>query len=319
VKLNQLEALVAIADGNGIAGAAEKLHITQPAVSKALGNLEDSLGVPLLDRSEYRLKLTDYGHSLLPHARAIMSELEKARLDIKLLKNRGQIFFRYNGSPGTLPKLVPQALHNARQGLPGLPLDIVGEPQGPTEEKLSKLAEGEFDLLIIPIEAGDNTEGFFCEPLIDVELIVISSHNHPARLLNKPTLKELSSYEWLIPSKQGIPDRLVKAAFREAGSPLPDNMIALPVREMLVSFLRNGEYLAFVPYHRALWDEAVEELDVLDLDLPRLGWRLHAIRRKGSEPSAAVTGFVEACKGVIRDSLGKQLNTALPLPRSNAG
>ena len=172
MKLNQLEALVAIADGRGIAGAAKKLGISQPAITKSLSNLEHDLGVDLFDRSEYRLKLSKFGEKLLPRARAISSEMKMAYREIQLLKETGQEVIRFNGAPGVMPRLIPQACQRARKTLPGFIIDFCGEISAVDKRKFNDLAEGVYDLLIYPIEKNDNLDGFKYEPLLDINLVL---------------------------------------------------------------------------------------------------------------------------------------------------
>ena len=63
--------------------AAEKLHLTQPAVSKRIALLEEQLGTGLFDRIGRNVSLTEAGNALLPHARAVQLELEAARQSVR--------------------------------------------------------------------------------------------------------------------------------------------------------------------------------------------------------------------------------------------
>jgi LysR family transcriptional regulator of abg operon len=303
VKLNQLEALIAIADGQGIAGAAKKLNISQPAITKSLSNLEHDLGVDLLDRSEYRLKLTPFGEKLLPRARAISSEITMAYRDIQLLKETGQEVIRLNGSPGVMPRLIPQVMQRVRKTLPGFSIGFFGEVSAVDEKKFTDLAEGVYDLLIYPVEKTDNLEGFKYEPVMDVKLVVMASKGHPAIKLEKPSLNDLIQYDWLMPAKAGIPVRLIDNAFLDACKRLPQKKLGLPVRQMLFTFLNTGEYLAFVPYHPSIMEDESADLPILNVDMPPIGWTLYTIQRASSAPSVVMDLFLATLKDTIKESL----------------
>jgi LysR family transcriptional regulator, nitrogen assimilation regulatory protein len=81
--VRQLAALVAVAETGSVTRAAEVLHLVQPAVSRQVKLLEDELGAPLFERTRHGMQLTDDGRILLEHARRALSELERARAEIR--------------------------------------------------------------------------------------------------------------------------------------------------------------------------------------------------------------------------------------------
>ncbi|WP_245641656.1 LysR family transcriptional regulator [Paraburkholderia bannensis] len=78
MKIHQLRALVEIAATGSINGAARRLHVTQPAVTKAVRDLEDECGVRLLERNPWGVVPTAEGAALLQRARTVVRELERA-------------------------------------------------------------------------------------------------------------------------------------------------------------------------------------------------------------------------------------------------
>lgn len=81
--VKQLTALVAVADAGSVTRAAELLHLVQPAVTRQIHTLEQELGVPLFERSRAGMELTDSGRLMLERARRVLSELERARAEIR--------------------------------------------------------------------------------------------------------------------------------------------------------------------------------------------------------------------------------------------
>lgn len=78
MKLHQLEALVASAETGSVRSAARRLGISQPAVTRALRELETEQQLPLLVRSPTGLSFTDHGQALLAHARLILNQMRQA-------------------------------------------------------------------------------------------------------------------------------------------------------------------------------------------------------------------------------------------------
>src|SRR5690242_506623 len=84
-KLRELEILMAVVAAGGMRKAAEHLHLSQPAVSKAVADLEHTLGVTLLDRSPRGIEPTQYGTALIKRGVAVFDELKQSVQDIEFL------------------------------------------------------------------------------------------------------------------------------------------------------------------------------------------------------------------------------------------
>src|SRR5438105_1763468 len=110
LKTRQLLLLVAIAEEGNIHRAAEVLHMTQPAASKLLKDLEDVLDVSLFDRLPRGMRPTWYGEAMIRHARVALASLNQAHDEVQALKagRFGQVIVGAITTPGlTLP---PQAI-----------------------------------------------------------------------------------------------------------------------------------------------------------------------------------------------------------------
>ncbi|WP_346831644.1 LysR family transcriptional regulator [Pseudomonas abietaniphila] len=91
MKLHQLQALVATADCGSIRAAARRMQVSQTAVAKALRELESQLQLSLLVRNASGVMLTQYGRSLLLHARQMLGQLEQAELELAHLRVRRRV------------------------------------------------------------------------------------------------------------------------------------------------------------------------------------------------------------------------------------
>jgi DNA-binding transcriptional LysR family regulator len=87
LKLRQLEILLAVGDTGSMAKAATRLAISQPAVSRAIADMEQTLGVTLLDRSPQGIEPTQYGQALLTRGAAVFNELLQGLQDVEFLSN----------------------------------------------------------------------------------------------------------------------------------------------------------------------------------------------------------------------------------------
>jgi DNA-binding transcriptional LysR family regulator len=151
VELRQLQYFVAVAEELHFGRAAQRLHIVQPAVSQQIRRLERELGVPLLDRTPRRVRLTTQGERLLAEARTVLAAADRtAAVAAQLaLHDRGRL--RVGTSPGLSDRLE-QILLTLRQDAPELQVELDNRPG---LEQLDAVARGDLDLALVRgIESG---------------------------------------------------------------------------------------------------------------------------------------------------------------------
>jgi DNA-binding transcriptional LysR family regulator len=153
VELRQIEAFLAVAEELHFGRAAERLRMAQSPLSQTIKKLEKGLGEPLFERNTRSVTLTTAGHSLLPHARRILEEVDLARRAVSAGTGTiyGKLAIGFSGAlnHATLPPLT-RAL---RQHYPQLEVTLHGGLL--TQEALQQLGNGALDLAFIglPIDA----------------------------------------------------------------------------------------------------------------------------------------------------------------------
>jgi DNA-binding transcriptional LysR family regulator len=153
VELRQIEAFLAVAEELHFGRAAERLRMAQSPLSQTIRKLEKDLGAPLFERNTRSVTLTTAGHSLLPHVRKILEEVDLARRSIQAESGTvyGKLAIGFSGALNhtTLPALT-RAL---RQHYPQLDVSLHGGLL--TQEALQQLIHGALDLAFIglPIDA----------------------------------------------------------------------------------------------------------------------------------------------------------------------
>jgi LysR family hydrogen peroxide-inducible transcriptional activator len=181
--LRQLRSLVAIADTLNFRRAAERCHISQPALSTQLQELEAALKVQLVERSRRRVLLTPVGHEVVARARRVLQELQA----IEQLAERGRHFLdgtiRVGILPSLGPYLLPHILPSLREHHPRLTLYL---REGRADDLLRRLDEGDLDLLFFPLPVAE--PAFETAPLFDEPLWLALPKSH--RLAGKPRIEE---------------------------------------------------------------------------------------------------------------------------------
>src|SRR5262245_47380237 len=124
MELRHLRYFVAIAEEQNITRAADRLHVSQPPLSRQLRDLEAEFGVPLFVRSPKSVRLTEAGRLFLTEARAVIARAEEAILAVRAVANgrRGEIHLGY--APSLTVDLLPRALRAYQEQHPGIQVTL---------------------------------------------------------------------------------------------------------------------------------------------------------------------------------------------------
>ncbi|MFC7532497.1 LysR family transcriptional regulator [Actinoplanes sp. GCM10030250] len=141
-----IRVLCEIATCGSFSAAAEALGLTQSAVSQHVAALERQAGLPLVERGTRPMALTDAGHALVRHGRAITARLDSAEQDLAEIAGRRGRRLRFGSFPTALTTFVPAALAQLRDRQPGTALTVVDDH---LQGLLPRLNDGELDLAVI--------------------------------------------------------------------------------------------------------------------------------------------------------------------------
>lgn len=165
VTLKQMRCLVALADHLNFHRAAERVHITQPALSAQIKLLEEGLGTLLVERTKRRVMLTPVGRDLAERARRILADVNDFMEAGRMAQGPLGGTLRLGILPTLGPYLLPHILPELRAMAPDLRLYLREEP---ANRLLNELKHGDLDLLVLslPLEDSDlQTRALFTEPL----------------------------------------------------------------------------------------------------------------------------------------------------------
>jgi len=116
--LRRLQVLIEL-DGHGsFSAAAEALHLTQSAVSQHVAALEREVGLPVVERSTRPIGLTEAGHALVKHARAVLARLDDAEQELAQIAGRWRGRLRFGSFPSALTTFVPTAVTRFKERQP---------------------------------------------------------------------------------------------------------------------------------------------------------------------------------------------------------
>jgi DNA-binding transcriptional LysR family regulator len=236
--LTQLRYLVAIADsGLNITLAAERVHATQPGLSKQLKQLEDELGFLLFARRGRSLdSVTPAGAQVLAHARRIVDEASNIRALAANQRGETQGRLTLVTTDTQARYVLPAAVAAVVRAFPQLSVHLQPAAEG---DVLPQLASGQADLAVIST-AGAPPAGGLAVPLFRWRRVVVVPRAHPLAALDRaPTLSELAALPLLSYESSLRPESSLRRAFAAQGL---DMQLAMTAHEgdLLKTYVRAG-------------------------------------------------------------------------------
>ena len=217
--IKRLRYAIALAEELNFARAAEKVHLSQPALSRAIQTLEEELGMPLFDRDNRNVKVTTVGAMFLEQARRLMFQMRSLERDIALVRDGefGQVAF----GAGPLPtaSMISQLVTTLRSDRPGLTLTITSNNW---RYLLVHLRDEEIEFFVADTRDISPDHDITITPLCRQHGPFLCRAGHP--LLKKKTVKpaDLRPYSFaslMLP--QSFKAVLRKVLDMEPGAPLP--------------------------------------------------------------------------------------------------
>ncbi len=242
--LARLSCFIAVAEELHFGRAAERLHMTQPPLSRQIQQLENELGVQLIDRTTRSVTLTPAGVAFLPDARRILQLAEGAALNVKRVPagDLGTVVVGFTAA--SAHAVLPRLLDKAREQLPDVKLEL---REMVSAAQIEGLMTGELDLGMArpPLRR----PGIVSRPLLHEQLIAALPVAHPlVDITRQLTLNDLDDQDVIMysPVQARYFNELLVSTFTIAGATPRYVQYVTQVHTMLV-LVRSGIGIALVP------------------------------------------------------------------------
>ena len=277
-----LSAFMEVADTASFSKAAERLFLSQPAVSKRIATLEDQLGRQLFDRVGRQISLTDAGRALLPYARRVLHDIEDGRRALSMLSEKVEGRLSIGTSHHIGLHRLPPVLRAYTLAYPEVDLDIQFMD---SEVACEAVLAGKLELGIVTLPS---------QPLPQLKsrlvwpdpLAVVVAPGHPLAALKKPKLGDLAEHPAVLPDEATYTHRIVTAALTQHGLK-PRIRLATNYLETLKMLVMIGLGWSVLP--RSMLDKDLIALPIRELSLER---ELGVVWHEKRTLSAAATALI---------------------------
>jgi LysR family pca operon transcriptional activator len=260
LKFRHIQTFVEVARHKSVAKAAAFLRISQPAVTKTIRELEEVLGISLLERDGRGIKLSRYGEIFLKHAGATMTALRQAVDSVSQDAAKAGLPVRIGALPTVSVSIMPKAMASFLKEDTGSTVKIV---TGENAVLLEQLRVGELDLVVGRLATPEKMSGFSFEHLYSERVRFVVRRNHPLLAAHTSVFERLQEFPVLMPTRNSVIGPVVDQFL------LAHGVAPLPRRIETVS---DAFGRAFVRMSDAVWiiSEGVVAADIADGTLTML-------------------------------------------------
>ncbi len=272
MELTQLRYFTAVADALSFTEAAAKLHVSQPALSYQIKQLENELGARLFDRTSRKVSLTVDGRTFLPLAQTVLLKTEEASrvMEERLGVVTGSV--RFGCIPSAAAYLVPPLLASFARNWPGIQVTLVETGAADLERSV---LDGSTDFAII--SEPHAPELLEVSPLMEEDLLLVLPRGHPLAERERVALRELEAEPFILLGGAFTLGPQVLDYCRHAGFE-PRVAYETGALESAKSFVRNGLGIAILP--RMAMTKADEDTLAVVSFAERVTRKLNLIRSK---------------------------------------
>ncbi|WP_184221241.1 pca operon transcription factor PcaQ [Paenochrobactrum gallinarii] len=298
IKFRHLHTFVEVARQKSVMKASQILHVSQPAVTKTMRELEEILGVPLLERDGRGIKITRFGDVFLRHAGTALTALRQGFDSVSQEVDGSGPPIRIGALPTVSTRIMPRAMSLFLTEKTGSRIKIV---TGENSVLLEQLRVGDLDLVVGRLAAPEKMTGFFFEHLYSEKVLFLVRAGHPLAHENTPIFDHIAQFPVLMPTRKSIirpfVDRLLIA----------NGIGALPIQIETVSdafgraFVRESDAVWIISEGVAAADVAEGKLVPLDIDTDETKGPVGLTMRTDMVQSAALQILIQTIREAAED------------------
>ncbi|MBB4955202.1 LysR family pca operon transcriptional activator [Agrobacterium vitis] len=263
IKFRHLQTFVEVARQKSVMKAAEALHVSQPAVTKTIRELEEILGVALFQREGRGIVITRHGDIFLRHAGATMTALRQALDSVSLDSAQLGPPVRIGALPTVSTRIMPKAMTAFLAENTGSRIKIV---TGDNAVLLEQLRVGDLDLVVGRLAAPEKMTGFSFEHLYSEQVLFTVRTGHPLLSIEQGLFDRIREFPVLMPTRNAIIRPFVDHFLIANGIPALPNQIETVSDAFGRAFLKNSDAIWVISEGVVAGDIAEGSLAALPID-----------------------------------------------------
>lgn len=291
LKLRELRVLLAVAEQGSFRKAGQMLHVTQPAITAAVAELERALGVPLFHRTAQGVTPTAHGESFIRRARAIFGELRLAVEDIQIISRGSRGTLRVGaGGGGWGLGILPAALTGLLDPYPEASVSV----RESEEDVLIQLLKArELDLFFSRLASLPADSELAYWPLFSDSICVFARRSHPLAARRRVRWNDLADERWVAPPPGAPSFDHTQRTLHKAGLRFPRHVVQAASASVALGMVVQGDFLCFGTHLYHEFTVLKPLITILDVDLPQVKTEFGVVTLKNRKLSPLGVRLVE--------------------------
>jgi DNA-binding transcriptional LysR family regulator len=296
LKMSELRVFVAVLTHRNFHKAAAVVNLSQPAVTKSIAGLEQTLNVKLFERHANGVEPTSYGLSFAPRAIAIFEELRRAALDLATLSSGAIGELRIGTVSMPAIPFLPIAVKHLVNNHPDCFVSVVEAREA---ELLGRLRKGDVELAILRLSLLELDSDMQVDALFNERLCVIGGREHPLLAREQLSWDELLKQAWVLPPPDCVFYAYVLRTLAQLGLAMPRSQVEAYSVQGQVAMVTHGGMLSFGMCSQGDFASISEELVRLPIELPGVGSSVVAVSPRTREVSPLARQLLDHIRGQV--------------------
>ncbi|MEA2768964.1 MAG: hypothetical protein QOD93_1926 [Acetobacteraceae bacterium] len=297
LKLRDLHLLMTVVQKGSMAKAAAELAVSQPAVSKAIADMEHTLGLRLLDRGRNGVEPTAYGRALVKRGLTIFDELKQGVEELEFLADPSVGSLRIGSTESIAAGMLPVIIERFCREHPGVRLDVAQTVISTLHYR--ELRERSIDLLIGRIPTPFAEDDLAADIVYDDQVVVVAGRQSKWARSRKPRLADLGGEPWVLPSADTMPGALAAEIFRAGGTKMPRAPVTTLSIHLCCRLAASGRFITMLPISILRFGGHDLSLKVLPIEVPSQPRPVGIATLKNRTPSPVANRFVACVHRVL--------------------
>jgi DNA-binding transcriptional LysR family regulator len=298
LKLRDLHILLAVVQHGSMAKAGAALAISQPAVSKAIADLEHTVGLRLLDRTRQGIEATTYGRALVKHGTTVFDELKQAAQELDLLADPTVGELRIGSSESMAAGLLPAIIDRFSRQCPRVDLTVTQVVFATAHTR--ELRERSIDLLLGRMFVLLEDDDLESEVLFDDQLLVVSGNQSRWARSRRLELADLVGEQWILPPANSVAGASNAEVFRACSLEMPRASLTTLSIHLFLQLVVTGRFVAMLPNSVLSLSGKNWPLKILPIKLPSQPKPVAIMRLKNRTLSPVAQVFIDCARAVAR-------------------
>ncbi|RUW80545.1 pca operon transcription factor PcaQ [Mesorhizobium sp. M1E.F.Ca.ET.063.01.1.1] len=297
IRFRHLQTFLEVARQGSVARAADFLHVSAPAVTKTLRELEEALGIAVVERDGRGIRVTRLGEIFLSHAGSAISALKRG---VDSVRQDGAINrhpIRIGALPTVSARVMPLAMNLFLQENTSAAIKIV---TGENAVLLEQLRTGALDLVVGRLAAPEKMTGFFFEHLYSEQVLFVVRAGHPLSEPGADISARLDEFPVLMPTRESVIRPFVDRLFITNGMTAPATEIETVSDSFGRSFMRQSNAVWIISAGVVANEIASGAFVVLPVDTEETKGPVGLTMRTDTAPSPAFTVLLQTIREAAR-------------------